>query len=997
MKNKIAKFSLASLLMLGTLAGCDNGTLVINNGNGSTVVPNNNTKQTFRITYDANGGSGSLVDLNEYESGTKAICKENTFTAPAGKEFSHWSEEKDGSGSNHKEGSSLKVFENVTLYAIWVDEEIPDDSKEHNINVTAPTGVNYTLSATKAFKDTVISLTISLTDGVLLNGDPTSKQVTIAKKSDLNYEFTMPATTVAITIKATMNGDVVLVGDINAKLEDADNDGIYTAEVELTNPTYSFSYMVKDSSGSPKKLSSLDLDESRCDANITFANGEHALTMVGGAKYVFSYDSNADGYNCFVTRKQVNVLPTNGKTLYNLFDGKMRSQSTIHPQGLTSIHYEKTVSGNDTEQGYKKTNEVYDYKKISDNESFAISQDKLTNTNSYVYKNIDDVNNVYSIINTYTVEEGNNEASDNVWTLDPYGDMQGDRYRDYSARQDIVDNSKYRDTSRYQITTREATRNVNMAAHYGSALEYEIWKSIRGDFDGTAVINAANAAGSHSSITSVNNNDGTFTVKIDSQLEYNHEESGSTADVTQVFAYVYKNTMEFDMNGDLISMDYKEDCYNKDNWNFAAHAPAVGGIPTTVTIKVINGFDEIFNRASVLGTFNPSDYFVSSIQTLKFYNPKAGEEHATESVLNFDDDVLPYDYLGGEEKYKLCKTFDVTPSTALDKWQYGFISSTDKGIIDDTVYGPKTVGIGSATATFGNHLQNMSGPTIDVKINVYGTGTFHGLFVNANITGYDSWNTDHADYMYGYAGKTMKYYIDSSSNTGCPVSYWMVIKEKDEDEEVNNADSSVYFNVVNSVGTKHDDKRNLDYKKMVGHDIILDFNTPAANALTSQVQIDVIFRSDYYETGYGPSTLHIVVGPARKSVANCKFEATYLYKDSTAIYEKASVEFYDNGTGKITEVLYSELGAVTATNVFNFSYTEHNNGSISAVVTSVVAGEAGIPTTAYSYNLVFEMKQNGVLGVCLYTDDADFMGMTMTDGDGYTSVVNLDGFTKVVA
>ena len=261
-------------------------------------------------------------------------------------------------------------------------------------------------------------------------------------------------------------------------------------------------YVVKDSEGNAKRLSNSYLDETRCDANVTHTSGENELLLAGGSTYVFSYDSNASKYNCFITRKSVDVLPMNSNTLYTLFDGRMRSQSTIHPQGLTSIHYEKKIDGNNEELGYTVTDETYDYKKISNSESFAVSTDNRTSKKSYVYKNIDE-NDVYSIVNTYTKSSGvggavlgNNEADDNVWNLDPYGATQGKRFFPYSAKQDIVENSKYSDTSRYEITEREAKRNINMAAHYGAVLEYEIWHAIRGDYDGTATINAANAAGS---------------------------------------------------------------------------------------------------------------------------------------------------------------------------------------------------------------------------------------------------------------------------------------------------------------------------------------------------------------------------------------------------------------------------------------------------------------------------------------------------------------------
>lgn len=963
-------------------------------------------EEKYTVTYDANGGSGTpVVDLIQYSKGEKATVKGNTFTAPEGKEFINWNEEPDGTGSYHNVGTFIKMNDNVTLYAQWLDKEtiiVPPEDYEFKIKVNVPEGITYSISHTKATKDTEVALRLTISEGVTLNGDPTSSQVVLNKQSENNYNFVMPASDVTIFVSATIDGDVVITGDISAKLTDSDGDGVYTVDVACSDKTsYDFTYVVKDSNGQPKRLSSLKLDETRCNAPVTFVTGgNNQLKVTGGFTYTFYYDSNSSDYNCYVKRKSVDVLPMNDRTLYALFDGRMRSQTTVHPDGLTSIEYTKSVDGNDTEQNYKITNEEYKYSKISNTESFAVSTDKVNgNEKSYVYKKIDVVNNVYSIINTYTKDQGNNEMDDNVWNLDPYGDNHDDgkRYQPYSARQDIVADNKYNDTSRYQITSREAKRNINMAAHYSSALEYEIYQSLRGDFDGQAIINAANPEGSSCSIVSTPLSGG-FQVDINSQLEYNHEESGSTADVTQQYAFVYSVEMIFKSNGDLYSLDYIEKYYTKSNWDFSAHTPKanVSGITTRITANY--HYNETFDRDTVLGCFNPDDYFISSINELSFYNSAAGAKENNVSVMNYDDslDIIPY--LEGGKNSTVVDQFTFTPATALDAWQYGYVDSTDKGVADNTPWGPKTVGVGTATVTFGNHLANMTGPTKDVVIKVNANGTFASLFANCTVQGYDSFDCDNADYIYGYAGKTMTYYIDSSANTGCPISYYLVIKAKNKFGDITYKGASEYFNVVNSVGKVHDADFNIDCDKVVGHELKLDFNTEAANALTSAVSIDVVFASDYYTPDRDPKTMHFVIGPAQAPLAGTKYKVTIPYEEPNQDkkYEDAYVEFYTGGTGKITEYLYELNGTLRATNVFNFSYTELNNGRINASITSVAIGESGMPKTAYSYNLVMERKQNGLLGVALYTDEIDIFGMTSEDGDGYFEVEGLTGFEKVV-
>lgn len=952
----------------------------------------------FKVTYNANGGSGTdVVDSNEYESGDRVTVKANTYTAPEGFEFINWNEEPNASGRYYNVGTSFKIYEDITLYAQWL--EIEDEGNEHAIKVNAPAGANCELSHTRAEAGTVVTLTITLENSAVLNGDPSSTQTSLTRKNDGVYTFVMPDVAVTIDVKTTIDGDVILTGDITAKLTDSDNDGVYTAEVDCSAKTsYSFTYYTKDNNGSPKRLKSLNLDETRCDANITFTSGDNELLIAGGAKYIFSYDSNSADYNCYVTRKEVTTLPSNPKTLYNLFDGKMRSQSTIHPQGLTGISYTKKVNGTDATLGYKPADVTYTYKKISDTESFAVTANRSTgNESKYVYKNIDATNNIYSIVNTYTKGEGNNEAPDNAWPVDPYGDMQGNRYFPYSAKQDIVANNLYSNTSRYQITEREAIRNINSAAHYGSDLEYEIYQSLRGDFDGTAMINAANGEGSNVSIVSTKTATG-FRVRVKSQLEYNHEESGSTADVTQQYAFVYDATLAFLTNGDLSSLEYVEKYYTKDNWNFTAHTPLAGGTCIETDINVTNDFNKTYDRATVLGGFNPNDYFITSIDKLSFYDSETKiDKSSTESILNFDDSLDIIEYLGGGEPTKLVDEFKFSPETALDAWQYGCINSSDKGVVDETPWGPKTVGVGNATITFGNHLANISGPTKDVNVSVYAGGTFHSIYVDCYKQGYDSFNGPHAEKIIGYAGKTMTYYIDSGTNTGCPVSYYLVIKDKDQDGDTVKTDTSPYFNVVNGNGFV--DEGGKHFVKVVGHELTIDFNTEAANALTSSISVFVIFRSEFYEPGYGPTTMEIIINPAQDPILNTKWGCSYMQKENpTKKFEDVTIEF-GAGTGTITEKLFNNDGTtVRCTNVYNFTYTELNNGNFNCKLTSVVIGEAEMPTKASDYKLAIVRTQDNKIGVCLYSEELEdpILGAIDEDGEGYFFIEGYTAFERIV-
>lgn len=77
----------------------------------------------FTITYDANGGTGT-IDAVTVSEGTSVTLSDGTgLTAPEDKEFAGW-----GSTSLAEEAdieSPYTVTEDVTLYAVWADAEEP--------------------------------------------------------------------------------------------------------------------------------------------------------------------------------------------------------------------------------------------------------------------------------------------------------------------------------------------------------------------------------------------------------------------------------------------------------------------------------------------------------------------------------------------------------------------------------------------------------------------------------------------------------------------------------------------------------------------------------------------------------------------------------------------------------------------------------------------------------------------------------------------------------
>jgi uncharacterized repeat protein (TIGR02543 family) len=84
------------------------------------------TINTYTVTYDSNGGTGTQTDPgNPYNYNTNATVLGIGAVTNPGFTFSTWNSAADGSGTTHNPGSSLLMTTNRTLYAQWVSASAP--------------------------------------------------------------------------------------------------------------------------------------------------------------------------------------------------------------------------------------------------------------------------------------------------------------------------------------------------------------------------------------------------------------------------------------------------------------------------------------------------------------------------------------------------------------------------------------------------------------------------------------------------------------------------------------------------------------------------------------------------------------------------------------------------------------------------------------------------------------------------------------------------------
>lgn len=73
---------------------------------------------TFAITYDANGGSGTTESQTK-TYGQDLVLRANGFTPPAGYHFAEWNTASDRSGTSYTAEGTYTANAAATLYAIW--------------------------------------------------------------------------------------------------------------------------------------------------------------------------------------------------------------------------------------------------------------------------------------------------------------------------------------------------------------------------------------------------------------------------------------------------------------------------------------------------------------------------------------------------------------------------------------------------------------------------------------------------------------------------------------------------------------------------------------------------------------------------------------------------------------------------------------------------------------------------------------------------------------
>ncbi|MDR1135967.1 MAG: glycoside hydrolase family 3 C-terminal domain-containing protein [Clostridiales Family XIII bacterium] len=80
---------------------------------------------SFTVTYNSNGGTGSVVDDTAYASGAAVTVKAVTGISRSGYTFASWNTAASGSGTTYLPGATFSISANTVLYAQWTADTTP--------------------------------------------------------------------------------------------------------------------------------------------------------------------------------------------------------------------------------------------------------------------------------------------------------------------------------------------------------------------------------------------------------------------------------------------------------------------------------------------------------------------------------------------------------------------------------------------------------------------------------------------------------------------------------------------------------------------------------------------------------------------------------------------------------------------------------------------------------------------------------------------------------
>lgn len=359
------------------------------------LYPHYLSTQKYTITYDANGGGGSVTDPKQYVNGTYAdIQSAKGLTAPNKKSFLYWATDKNGSGTTYYPGDKIEVTGNMTLYAIYGD---PAKTTSLTYHSNYPDGVELT-------KKQTINNSDELENNVSFKAY-TNTEAGFAVPNGYYFDGWKDSSGKSIQAGETILVDNTSDNDLYAQwkkkkslvIQVTGNEASHVYDGKSHSASgYTLSYTV-DGKATSDLPSGLTLDESAAQAKAATGKkaGTYAMGLTAGDFEVTGNDLNkysisiqvSDGH-LLVTKRQVTLTSESATKKY---DGKALTKPDVTVSGAGFVDDEVSnikATGSITKVGSTKNTITYTENSDFDKENYDINIKEGTLT---ITQNIDEI------------------------------------------------------------------------------------------------------------------------------------------------------------------------------------------------------------------------------------------------------------------------------------------------------------------------------------------------------------------------------------------------------------------------------------------------------------------------------------------------------------------------------------------------------------------------------------------------------------------------------
>ena len=797
----------------------------------------------------------------------------------------------------------------------------------YQIRVQQVTGATITVNPTTATPGTVVTVTVTLDSGytltnILVDGKP-------IEFTDNQGTFIMPDYDVTVSCQVNVEGEMTLNGSVTALFEKEGD--LYVARNVTVNDDADLYVLIKgeDETYTPLAYNSLNRYKTFADigfssisfkdANmpegtvLTDENRNNSLfELAGNAAYDFYYDPSDAENPLYVQRVKVLELPKSYSDYESLFAGTIKSDPATYPMGVIGVTYTDS-----------RVQERYVWNLVNENASLATVYNSNTNQKkAYVYNEIKD--GVLYTVDNYL--EG--RTTPNLYP-DGYDDpiLDDSRAGDttaYSSKKAIVSSvaDGYKD---YQITEKEAKKQVASYSHDVYSIDRAQWSSYRDSFNiEDDLVDAAR------NVSSVKNDDNTFTVTVDSYKIYNPSRTGMSAyNRMEEDVYIeYDIEFTFTEAGAPLDGVYQEMFYDSTLYDFDTHQLKPGAEGNGTLVKALTWKYTYGDVPTGTVNFDSTPYFATSIAASVPAGSGNDANHVTAGSWNTQSTSQPL-------------TVTTLPATALDAWQYGVVESSDNNIIgpskhNPTVYEAKPSGSGDVTLTIGNHVDDDVTTTITLHVSPV---EIHSFFLQP-LGGYgDDWHLINATAFQMNGGSTWTATIDSSPYNGSL-----------EDMTFTYSTEGVISASVNPT------ERTITFK---------------ASKVTTLTSVSITLNSPYYEEGWSSTVLYATIIPYDGVEVTEEFVtgtwAVEMSEDSMDpdLNDPTRLIFNEDHTGSLKAYSEDTDGTVLLDVTYSFNWIlDVNTSTLSITDVEVSSGTVYKEFSHYSVSVAIE--STGKIGIAMY-------------------------------